>query len=393
MVDERLTRREVLTRGAGAVLVAGAAAAAGYLLHDSEGDAGLPAGWSPLRPGPAGTGGAAGRSAAETVTLPNYFAAVDFPSANPRISIATAGAESGAPQTAAGADSATIDRLVRAAVAGLDPARGMGRFVSSGDVVLIKPNVGFDRPPYLGATAHPEVVRALIRLCKQAGARKVLVTDNPIESPAACFAKSGIARVAREEGAEVVLPGRGDFELLALRDLADPARGEVLTRWPILYPPLQAATRLIGVAPVKDHNLADASMILKNWYGLLGGRRNQLHQAIHETISDLALAFSPTLVVADATRVMLRNGPTGGRISDVRPGGRLGRPAVIAAVDPVACDAWCYENLLGRDAARLAYLALAHDKIAPLTAAGRQRFAEHDWRRYQQAGRIVSSAL
>jgi uncharacterized protein (DUF362 family) len=159
-------------------------------------------------------------------------------------------------------------------------------------------------------------------------------------------------------------------------------------RWPVFQAPLARATKLIGIAPVKDHNLCSASMNLKNWYGFLGGRRNQLHQAIYEVISDLALLFSPTLVIADATRVMMRSGPTGGRLSDVQPGGALGRPAVIAAVDPVACDAWCYENLLGRDPGQLAYLSLAAQKIA-----GLPRFAERDWRLYAAAGKIVTTSL
>lgn len=381
MPDERLTRREILTRGAGAVLAAGAAAAGGYLLYDPKGDAGLP------------------EPSDRTVRLKNYFAGIDFPASNPRISIATAGSL----DPVAGADAAlsresllapTIERLVRAAVAGLDPKLGVGRFVSAGDVVVIKPNVGFDRPPHLGATTHPEIVRALIRLCSEAGAREILIADNPIESPAACFAKSGIGRVAEEEGARAVLPARHRFEVLALRDHdPDRSKGEALGRWPILYRPLADGTKLIGVAPIKDHNLADASMILKNWYGLLGGRRNQLHQAIHETISDLALAFSPTLVIADGTRVMMRNGPTGGRITDVQPGGELGRPAVVAAVDPVACDAWCYENLLGRDPAQLPYLDLAHQKIQVQVAAGQHRFAEHDWLVYERRGQILTSAV
>jgi uncharacterized protein (DUF362 family) len=134
-------------------------------------------------------------------------------------------------------------------------------------------------------------------------------------------------------------------------------------------------------------------MNLKNWYGLLGGRRDQFHQAIHHVISDLAMVFSPTLVLADATRVMMRNGPTGGRASDVRPGGLLGRAAVVASVDPVACDAWCYENLLGRDPANLAYLDLAWKKIGFQIAQGTRRFGERNWRIYDRESRVVSTAV
>lgn len=312
--------------------------------------------------------------------LKNYFADVAFPISNPRLSLAIG-------------DEQHIEKMVRAAIGGLDPTLGIRRFISQGDVVLLKPNVGFDRPPRLGATTNPEVLRWIIRLCREAGAREIIITDNPIEAPRVCFARSGIERVIEQEGARLVLPRRGRFKMFALREHEpDPRRNEALGRWPILYEPLARATKLIGIAPVKDHNLCSASMILKNWYGLLGGRRNQFHQAIHNTISDLGLMFSPTLVIADATRVMLRNGPTGGRLSDVKPGGELGRPAVIASVDQVACDAWCYQHLLNRDPSKLAYLDLAHQKIQTQITAGQQRFGEHDWRVYKRQGMIASTS-
>jgi uncharacterized protein (DUF362 family) len=361
MSDARLTRRELLSRGAGAVVVAGAAAAGGYWLYDPRGDAGLP------------------KPDESQLRLKNYFAAIDYPASNPRLSIATGGEQE-------------IERLVRAAVGGLDPAAGMKRFISPGDTVLIKPNVGFDRAPRLGATTNPEVVRWVIRLCREAGARRVVVADNPIEEPEACFAKSGIRRVVEEEGAKVVLPSRAQFAVVAVRDREpDPARFEALGRWEVFYGPLADTTKVIGLAPIKDHNLCSASMNMKNWYGLLGGPRSQFHQAIHNIVSDLALMFSPTLVLADATRVMMRNGPTGGRITDVRPGGELGRPTIVAAVDQVACDAWCYQHLLGRDPGRLTYLEMAQAKITEQIAGGTTRFGECDWRVYERQGLIATT--
>lgn len=365
MSEPRLTRRECLTRGAGAVLATGAAAAGAWLLYDPGGDADMPGhGRSPAPHG-----------------LKNYFADVDFPPSHPRISIATGQMKS-------------IEQVVRAAVGGLDPVQGMRRFISAGDRVLLKPNVGFDRPPHLGATTHPEVLRAVIRLCQEAGAGEIVITDNPIEAPQACFARSGIQQVARTEGARIVLPTSSRFEMLVIRDRKlDVRRHESLGRWPVLAHPLDQATKVIGVAPVKDHNLCSASMGLKNWYGLLGGRRNLFHQAIHNIVSDLAMMMSPTLVIADATRVMMRNGPTGGRPSDVKAGGELGRPAVVASVDPVACDAWCYQHLLGRDPARLLYLDWAHEKIQAQIAAGNHRFGQRSWQEYQRQGLVVTTSL
>ncbi len=342
-------------------MTTGVAAAAGMLLHES--------------------GDAPQRKPDAAARLPDYFAAIDFPQSNPRISIA-------------GGTEDRIGQMVRAAVNGLAPSQGMGAFVSSGDVVLIKPNAGFDRPVRLGATTHPEVVRGLLRMCREAGARRIIVTDNPIEDPQSCFARTGIGDVAREEGAEVVLPVRSGFrEVMVRQRRPQRAAGEILEHWPMLFEPLAAATKVIGVAPVKDHSLCGASMNLKNWYGLLGGRRHQLHQAIHETISDLAMLISPTLVVADGTRVMMQNGPTGGRISDVQAGGRIGRPVVVAAVDPVACDAWCFENLLGRDPGTLAYLEYAQRKIEVAVSQGTHRFGRCDWREYERLGQIASSGV
>jgi uncharacterized protein (DUF362 family) len=359
--DADLTRRDVLKRGAGAVVAAGAAVTGGILLHDPEGDAGLPD----------HTNAATG--------LRDYFADVGFPPSRPRISVAVG-------------ENGGVERMVRAAVGGLDREAGMKRFVGPGDVVLIKPNAGFDRPPSLGATTHPEVVRWLIRLSREAGAAEVLVADHPIEAPQVCFARSGIGQVGQEEGATVVMPATDRFAMVALRKgEPDIREGEALGRWPLFYEPLARATKAISVAPVKDHNLCSASMNLKNWYGMLGGRRNRFHQAIHETISDLALMFSPTLVIADGTRVMMRNGPTGGRPSDVRPGGSLGRPVVVASVDPVACDAWCYERLLGRDPQDLRYLALAERKIGMRIAEGASRFGRSDWRTYERRGQLVKA--
>jgi uncharacterized protein (DUF362 family) len=360
MSDTSLTRRQLLRRAAGAVAAAGAASAGGYLLYDPQGDAGLPA----ARP--------------VSRQLPNYFERVDFSPSHPRISVAIGGEQA-------------LEKMIRAAVEGLDPARGMGRFIAKGDVVLIKPNVGFDRSPHLGATTHPQVLRWVIRLCKEAGAGRIIVADNPIESPEACFSKSGLRQVCDAEGAKVVLPAASFFETLSIRNRPpDPARGEVLARWSVFYRPLAEATKVIGLAPVKDHNLCSASMNLKNWYGLLGGRRNQFHQAIHDIVSDLALMVSPTLVIADGTRVMMRNGPTGGRLTDIKPGGEIGRPTVVAAVDPVACDAWCYRYLLGRDPARLAYLESASRKIGEQIASGVRRFGESDWQVYERQGLIAT---
>jgi uncharacterized protein (DUF362 family) len=239
-----------------------------------------------------------------------------------------------------------VAAMLRGAV---DAIGGITRFIAKGDVVLIKPNVAFERPSALGATTNPEVLVALIELVRSAGASEVRVADNPIESPESCFARSGIGQAALGAGARVYLPSPGQFELLETQGATH------IARWPFFWRPFDGVHKVIGVAPIKDHNLCRASMSTKNWYGLLGGRRNQFHQDIHGIISDLALMLKPTFVVLDGTRVLFRSGPTGGSLSDVRPGN-----TIIASPDSLSADAFGWDNLLGRSSEELpAYFAQA----------------------------------
>ncbi|MCX7014535.1 MAG: DUF362 domain-containing protein [Candidatus Sumerlaeota bacterium] len=244
-----------------------------------------------------------------------------------------------------------VEAMVRAAIGELG---GMGKFIQKGDKVVLKPNVAFDRPPALGATTSPEVLRAVARLVQEAGASEIRILDNPINQPEGCFAKSGITQAAKDlAGAmkvSLVLPAESLFETVHIGGVA-------LGDWPMLLRPLLDADKVIGIAPAKDHNLCHASMTMKNWYGLLGGRRNQFHQDIYNVVADLAFMMTPTLVVLDGSRVLMRNGPTGGSLADVKAG-----RTIIAGVDAVAVDACGVETLLERDVAKVEYLQRAHDR-------------------------------
>ena len=205
---------------------------------------------------------------------------------------------------------------------------GMRAFIQPGERVLLKVNAAFASPPSLGATTHPELLEAVATMCLEAGAAQVIVTDNPINDPASCFALTGIDAAARKAGAQVVLPRELLFRSYSLEG------GRLIREWPVLYGPLAQVDRVIGMAPVKDHHRSGASMTLKNWYGLLGGRRNIFHQDVHTIIQELALLMRPTAVILDGIQTMLTNGPTGGSLSDLKPTGTL-----IVSTDAVAADA------------------------------------------------------
>ena len=173
-----------------------------------------------------------------------------------------------------------------------------------------------------------------------AGASEVRVADNPIESAPACFRLSKIGPAALNAGARLYLPDDNAFKMLTTEG------AELIEKWWFFSRPFEGVDKVIGFAPVKDHNLCHASMGIKNWYGLLGGTRNQFHQDIHAIVSDLSLMIKPTMTIIDGTNVMMENGPTGGDPSNVKPGN-----VVMAGLDPVALDAWTFEHALerGRD--------------------------------------------
>lgn len=216
------------------------------------------------------------------------------------------------------------DALLNAA---LDALGGMKRFIANGDRVLVKVNAAFASPPMLCATTHPDLVKATVRQCYAAGASKVIVTDNPINDPPTCFQLSGIQAAAEEAGAVVTLPSPSAFTSYSL----DGAKH--IRNWPVMTAPFKGVTKLIGLAPVKDHYRSGASMTMKNWYGLLGGRRNLFHQDVHTLIQELAVMVRPTLVVLDGTMSMMQNGPTGGSLDDLKS-----TQTLIAGADPVAVD-------------------------------------------------------
>jgi uncharacterized protein (DUF362 family) len=187
----------------------------------------------------------------------------------------------------------------------------------------------------------------LVLLCLSAGAESVVIIDNPINDPFTCFELSGISGAARTAGGQVILPQAGAFRPVTVKG------GTLIRQWPVMVEPLCRVNKLIGVAPVKDHHRSGASMAMKNWYGLLGGRRSLFHQDIHTIIQELAVMVRPTLVILDGTVTMMKNGPTGGSFSDLRKTDTL-----IISTDQVAADAFG-ATLLGKSAADLPFIRKA----------------------------------
>lgn len=213
----------------------------------------------------------------------------------------------------------------------IDALGGMKQFVKSGDKVVVKPNIGWDRSPEQAANTHPLVVKAVVELALAAGAAKVMVFDRTCNEERRCYTNSGI-----KDTLESIKDPRLKFYHPDSRKYVpvDIAKGKAVNRLEIYKDALEADS-YINVPVAKHHGLSKLTMGLKNSMGLLGGERGQMHHNLGQKLADLATIIRPSLTVIDATRVLLANGPQGGDIKDVKV-----LNTIIASTDPVAADAY-----------------------------------------------------
>jgi uncharacterized protein (DUF362 family) len=213
----------------------------------------------------------------------------------------------------------------------LEPLGGISKFVNTGDNVVIKPNMAWDRNPAQAANTHPQVIKALVELSLDAGAKKIMVFDRTCNEERRCYVNSGI-----QEAMETVKDRRLKYFHPDSRKYVpvDIKRGKAVRQLSIYRDALEADT-YINVPVAKHHSLSRLTLGLKNSMGVLGGDRGQMHHNLGQKLADLATVVRPKLTLIDATRILLRNGPQGGDIDDVRV-----MDTVIASADPVACDAY-----------------------------------------------------
>ena len=225
---------------------------------------------------------------------------------------------------------------------------GMGQFVAKGDKVVIKPNIGWDRTPEMAACTNPEIVKTLVELVLEAGAKRAVVIDNTTNQAKRCYVRSGIQEAVRQAGGDMLFVDDYRVKRTALK-------GEWLKEWEVVLDVVES-DKIINVPIAKHHSLSRLTLGGKNWLGAVGGARNQFHQDLDKAIVDLAAFFKPRLTVLDAYRILVRNGPQGGRASDTEL-----RKTVVAGIDPVAVDAFgcSFFDLAPRD---LPYLAMARER-------------------------------
>jgi uncharacterized protein (DUF362 family) len=270
--------------------------------------------------------------------------AADPPSGG-RLASPTAAGAKGRPELAVARGASPSD-ITAAAVAALG---GMEKFVRKGADVVVKPNIctGYHGPEY-AATTNPDVVGALVSLCRRAGAKRVRVMDLPFGGPAdEAYRVSGIADAVEKAGGEMQFMAPAGFRDYRIPD------GRDLKSWPI-YADVLSCDVLIDVPIAKDHGTTRLSLAGKNLLGVILNA-GDIHTNIGQRTADLVSICRPTLTVVDAVRVLTANGPTGGDLNDVE---RL--DTVVASADIVAADAYA-ATLFDLTGADIPYVQAAYD--------------------------------
>lgn len=205
---------------------------------------------------------------------------------------------------------------------------GMEKFVRRNDIVVVKPNMAWDRTPEQAANTNPEVVKTVVEMCFEAGAKVVKVFDNTCNNAANAYEKSGIQEAAKE--AKAVVYYVSDWKFYK----GNYPKGSLMNEWPMFKDAVECDC-FINIPVAKHHRLAKLTLSIKNLMGVCGGSRGQMHVDLDTKLAEVVGFIKPDLTIIDAYRILLRNGPTGGDLADVEE-----KKTVVASNDPVLADAY-----------------------------------------------------
>ena len=216
-----------------------------------------------------------------------------------------------------------IDALVRKAI---DLVSGLADIISSGDTVLIKPNVVNAFHPDTGSVTDPMVCKSIAIMVKEIGAKPIIAESSSIGADTEeAFRVAGYTKL-RDEGFEVI-------DLKKEETIAVPIpKGKMLKE--VTLPRIVVdANTIISVPRMKTHEQAKVTLSLKNMKGVLPDtfkRKFHLTFGIFQGVADLCTVIRPALSIVDGIIAQEGLGPTEG--DPVEMG------LIIAGKDPVAVD-------------------------------------------------------
>jgi uncharacterized protein (DUF362 family) len=232
---------------------------------------------------------------------------------------------------------------------GIAELGGMQKFVKPGQTVVVKPNIGWDKPVENGANTNPALVKRIVQHCLNAGAKEVFVFDNTCDKWTNCYKNSGIEAAVNEAGGKIV---PGDNEKY-YREVAIP-NGKSLKKTKI-HEKILDSDVFINVPVLKSHGGGKLTICMKNLMGIVWDRYWWHGHDLHQCIADCATIAKPHLNVVDAYRVMMENGPRGNSPADC-----VLKKSLVMSTDMVAADA-AAAKIFGIEPSEVRYIGLAYD--------------------------------
>ena len=212
--------------------------------------------------------------------------------------------------------------------AGMAKMGGWDKFFKPGGKVAIKPNLAWNSTPEQGGNTHPDILRAFILAAEARKVKQVTIPENTCQPEKKTFAASGALDAIKGTSAKLYRPKPADYKAVSV------PKGKTCREAKVSRDLLEADC-LVNMPVAKHHSGATLSLSMKNWMGAIdnNSRRAWHRDGLHQCIADFSTFLKPTLVVIDATRIMLDHGPQGP--------GKLAHPhEIIFATDPVAADTY-----------------------------------------------------
>ncbi|SCD19880.1 Hypothetical protein PSM36_1055 [Proteiniphilum saccharofermentans] len=210
---------------------------------------------------------------------------------------------------------------------------GISNFISKGDKVCVKPNIGWDQPVEMAANTNPKLVEEIIKQCFDAGAAEVTVFDHTCDDWRKSYANSGIEEAAKKAGAKMVPAHQESY----YKTVSLP-KGRSLKTTKI-HQAIVDCDKWINVPVLKNHGGAQLTISMKNYMGIVWDRgffhANDLQQCIADVCT---YPKKPVLNIVDAYRLMKTSGPRGRSLSDVVLSKGLFISQDIVAADTAAAN-------------------------------------------------------
>lgn len=230
--------------------------------------------------------------------------------------------------------------------AGIKKIGGWGALVKPGGRVTLKVNAAWASLPEQGGNTNPVLVEEFIRQCRAAGAREIILPENPCSPAKEAFERSGIRKVVESAGGKLYQPSREQYRSV------DIPKGISLKQADVVSDVLDAEC-LINMPVAKSHGGSGLTIAMKNWMGSVRDRGFWHRNNLHQCIADICTVIKPRLNIVDATRILLSGGPRGP--------GKLAYPdQIIFGTDAVAVDAYA-ATLFDKHPMDIKFIKIAHE--------------------------------